>query len=216
MSTGSFTNFTYEDVQQMRSRGCTQQDIADKLGTSRSTVSRILAAGPAVSLEAGPRLLEVDAIAKALGTVDEAVRARIGLARSIADKLDQVREQRTAASAVATANLARQYRDTLDELRPIKNSETQAIVEALRSGGPDECDAERYLATLSRIASGHDGATFPGAPEITGEQAVTLARKALYDVEEARADDGSPWNRYDAPPEGWRPGEPVPTTVPTQ
>jgi transcriptional regulator with XRE-family HTH domain len=178
MNTG---NFTWEDVQRLRAQDCTQQEIADKLGTSRSTISRVLAAGPPTDLGEGPRLHEVDAIAREMGDVDAGIRARIGLARSLAAKLDQVHEQRTAASAVGMANLARQYRDTLDELNPSDKSDQQWLVDLFR-GTPEENQAEsdRYRDALGLIASSRsDGTPQYMEPQYTASEACEIARKAL-------------------------------------
>ena len=169
-------------MHKLRAQGCTQQEIADKLGTSRSSVSRILATGVPDDLGDGPRLQEVEAIAEGMGEVDAATRARLGLARSLAAKLDQVGEQRSAASAVGMANLSRQYRDTLDEINPADSSDKDWLVQIF-NGAPGEAqaEAERYCAALTCIASGRsDGSARFMEPRYTAEEARGLARRALY------------------------------------
>lgn len=165
----------------LRARGLTQQEIADATGVSRSTVSRILAAGEPAEAGPGPRAEEVEAIARALGSVDEATRARLGLARSLAAKMDQTLDQRTAASAVAMANLARQYRDSLDELKPMASDDMAVLVAALR-GDPDEhaAVAARYRTALEVIASGRsDGSRDYSRPRLSAEEAQALAHRTL-------------------------------------
>jgi transcriptional regulator with XRE-family HTH domain len=165
-------------VFKLRAEGQTQAQISKRVGVSRSTVSRILAAGAPVGDEDGPRLQEVEAIARAMGEVDEASRARLGLARSLAAKLDQCREQRTAASAVAAANLARQYRETLDELQPLATDDMQLLMDVLMK--IDDGAEERYRTALNMIASRRsDGSPEYRAPRFTAEEAHTIAYEAL-------------------------------------
>ena len=85
--------------------------------------------------ESGDRLGEVDAIAESTGNLDDGVRARLGLARGLARKLDWCEATPTGAAAMAMANLARQYREVLDELQPMRSStDTDRLVAALWSG----------------------------------------------------------------------------------
>ena len=168
-------DFTWEDVHQLRSKGWTHQRIATELGASRSTVSRILGAGPPVELPPGPRLLEVERIARDLADADPVTRAKLGLARSLGAKLDQAQEQRSAASAVAMANLARQYRETLNDLRAIASNDMERLVQALM--GDVDSPAEFYRGVLSQIATG--GLTPPNATPLTAEQLRACAREAL-------------------------------------
>ena len=186
-------DFTWQDVHKLAAQGCTQQETADRLGTSRSTVSRILAAGPPADLFGdGPRLRDVEAIAKELGDVNAATRAVLGIARSIAAKLDQVHEQKTAASAVAVANLARQYRDTLAELKPAQDADKQWLANLLvRTHVEHEEEAARYRGVLQVIASARsDGSRDYRLPRCSADEAQRLAREVLYPAGDYAGEDG--------------------------
>jgi transcriptional regulator with XRE-family HTH domain len=125
------TDIDYTEVLPLRAQGLTQQQIADRLGVSRSTICRILAAGAPTDLGPGPRAAEVEALAARMGEIDDAVNARLGLARALAAKLDQCAALRTAQSSVAAANLVKQFRDTLDELQPMTNTHAEKLHQAL-------------------------------------------------------------------------------------
>lgn len=56
---------------------------------------------------AGDRLAEAEAIADTLGDVDEGTRARLGLARALARKIDWCEATPTGAAAMAMANLSK-------------------------------------------------------------------------------------------------------------
>ena len=171
-------SFDASDVFELRTQGWTMQQVADELGVSRSTISRVLQAGPPSPQVPGLRLLETRALAESLDTTSAATKARLGLVLTLAAKLDQAEAQSTAASAVAVANLTAQYRATLTELAPQDGGSFERLVAALT--GDMDGEAERYRAALTVIAASRsDGSKDAAKPRHTAEEQRAIAVGAL-------------------------------------
>ena len=114
----------------------------------------------------GDRLAEVNAIAESLGNPDGGERARLGLARALARKIDWCEATPTGAAAMAMANLSKQYREVLEELSPPSNSDMEWLADVF--GPPDDPRADEYRRALEAIGSSYDA-----------DEARRIARGAL-------------------------------------
>ena len=123
---------SYEQIQALLSEGLTQTQIAEQLGSSTSTVSRI------VSEHVGdqPAQAAVDAFVRSLGpALTPDVLARVEGLRAIARKLDWTGQARTGAAAMAASSLAKEFRVLLDELR--RSASFDELREALLADDDD-------------------------------------------------------------------------------
>jgi predicted transcriptional regulator len=109
---------TYEKIQELLAEGLSQVEVAERLGVSTSTVSRQLANHRA---DNGFRDAQdaVDTFIASLGDTDPDVRARAEVLRSLARKLDWASQANTGTAAMAAANLAKEFRALVDELKQV-------------------------------------------------------------------------------------------------
>jgi transcriptional regulator with XRE-family HTH domain len=119
-------------IRALLSEGLSQRQIADRFGVSPSTVSRALAADAARPAENA-----VDALVESLGELDPDRQARVEAAKALARKLDWSGSASTGSAALATAALVREFRLTLDELKP-GMTEAWDVVGRLLAGEADE------------------------------------------------------------------------------
>jgi len=107
-------------IERLLGEGLTQREVAERLGVSPSTVSRILADARRVGEDATPAMDAVNVFVGSLG--DELapdVAARVEALRALAAKLDWSRTATSGTAAMAAASLAKEYRQLLDELRRV-------------------------------------------------------------------------------------------------
>jgi predicted transcriptional regulator len=108
-------------VMALLGEGLAQNQIAERLGVSPSTVSRVVAEHRWDG-EFRPAQDAVDVFVASLG--DELapdVAARVEALRSLAAKLDWARQATTGTAAMASASIAKEYRSLLDELRQVRS-----------------------------------------------------------------------------------------------
>jgi transcriptional regulator with XRE-family HTH domain len=118
-------------IRALHAEGLTGREIAKELGISASTVSRALA-----SEQGRPAENAVDALVVSLGELDPDRLARVEALRALSRKLDWSGSASTGSAALATAALVREFRLTLDELKP-GQAERWDMVTALLAGDND-------------------------------------------------------------------------------
>jgi hypothetical protein len=194
-------NETQSHVVECVRRGMTIEEAAQEAGRPIGTVRRWLTNGrnnpdgpygpfarataaarvPVPEAFAGERLAEVEAVGAHLGTDDVAVRAKLGLARGLARKLDWCEKTHTGAAAMAMANLSKQYAAVLDEINTANEDDKSWLLQIFASD-PDETQEQigRYEAALGEIARARsDGSPDYMDPAHTADEAREIARTAL-------------------------------------
>lgn len=103
------------DASALAEAGWTQSAIAQRLGVSQSTVSRMLASS---DLPPGPGPCEraIDALAAGFPEATADQHARIEAAKVLASRLDWARNARTGAGSIAAASLSRELTRLIDEI----------------------------------------------------------------------------------------------------
>jgi transcriptional regulator with XRE-family HTH domain len=126
---------TIDRVRLLLAEGLNQNQVAKRLGTSPSTISRLLADHRD---DDGYRPAQdaVDAFVRSLGPeLAPDVAARVEALRGLARKLDWTGRANTGTAAMAASSLAREYRNLLDELRV--SSSFDELREALLASDDD-------------------------------------------------------------------------------
>ena len=165
---------TGSDVRAFIAAGNSQLSAAEHFGLSRSKVQRLLRD----SFEIGDRAREVEDLAFALGDrLDVGARAKLGLLRSLARKVDWAEHASTGSAAMALAGLSKQYLELLEVVAPPPDDTKQWLQWTLFP--PDHVRDMRVL--MERIVDGGLG----------GDELILEAQRTLAMAEEFDAGDGS-------------------------